>query len=217
MSFVGSVVSPISTTQIAGLGCCFAVDGALVTCDHMLEAAWERGHDDLWVLGPGLEPTPVTAAFRHPTADIAVLCAPGAAGVEPFSVDARAPAAGRAATAHRYSADDVSVSLPTVVIGAVDFEWTSTAQSRGTAPEHVREPRRPPRDRRYAYPMVMLSRRTGRGFCGGPVQTSAGALAMTTFGTGRADGSFERGGALYLNAVMPWITAIVQQQEEGPA
>src|SRR4051794_29046371 len=86
-SFIGAVVEPIDAERSTLAGGCFALFGRcwFVTADHVLEAARERGHERLHVLGPGLDPVPVAETWRHPMMDVAVMYAPHDGSIEAFA------------------------------------------------------------------------------------------------------------------------------------
>jgi trypsin-like peptidase len=216
--FVGLVCEPIDAERSAVIGGCFALYDpcTFVTGDHVTLAAIERGVERLHVIGPGLEPTPVTSVHRHPTADMVVLRAPHTRDVEPFATIATA-VVGEPVSVRAYRASAWE-TLTTPVCGLADLRFTSTAASRATKPEHLVRELAP---REYRQAAVMLADAGGHGFSGCPVLAAHGGVVgvvvhSRSFGADDGRG-VRRGGAVRLDALAGWLDHIIRQQGKEAA
>ena len=131
VGFVGAVVEPIDDERSKLFGACFAVldPRLMMTADHVVEGALERGATRLHVLGPGLAPVPVISILRDPVADVAVLVVERS-DVHPFrefgEVEVGAAVSLFAASAQQ--------RLTTSITGREHLIVESSARSRGTDP-----------------------------------------------------------------------------------
>jgi len=211
--FVGVVIEPIDEQRSRIFGACFALFDRhhFVTADHVIEAALERGAEQLHVSGPGLWPVPVEGTFRHATHDLAVLRAPHDADVEPFAevgepvVGAEVRATGLAGGAWQ--------SVTTTVAAIERVSKTSTAASRGTLPEHLVGGSR---SCRYSFPAFATADAFGRGFCGAPVR-DADERVLGVVTLRRTIGKSVRGWAVRLAPSVDELVEIIEQRQEAVA
>jgi S1-C subfamily serine protease len=178
--FVGAVTEPITPERSLLFGACFALDTrTVVTADHVIEAALERGAKALHVLGPKVEAA-VEKVSRHPDWDLAILEVEHELEVVPFSV--APPVRGEDVRLHAWTRAG-KLSMFTQVAGMVEkVQVASTATTRGTKPEHqVLEPRTVT----YAYPGIVLSDAPSKAYSGAPVVNDAGqAIGVLTLRRG---------------------------------
>jgi hypothetical protein len=169
VSFVGCVVDPIDAGRSTLHGACFALSPDLVaTADHVVEAALERGHESLHVIGPGLEPEPVCAIVRHDEWDVALLRFDRDL-FEPFGL--APPLVGSAVTLGAFGSSG-RLQARTVVTGLLEeVQAQSTQASRGTADRHLA---REPRVVTYSYPAVVMADAPPRAFSGTAVVDADG-------------------------------------------
>ena len=200
--FVGAVVEPIDDERSRLFGACFAVldPRVMMTADHVVEGALERGATRLHVLGPGLAPVPVISILRDPVADVAVLVVERS-DVHPFS-DFGEVEVGAAVSLFAASAQQL---LTTSVTGREHLIVESSARSRGTDPV-------PPcaRIRTYRYPALALDCAPAKGFSGSPVWTDDGAL-VGLYCVIRRRGSVTEGFALEITAAGRLLDAAISQ------
>ena len=202
VGFVGAVVEPIDDERSKLFGACFAVldPRLMMTADHVVEGALERGATRLHVLGPGLAPVPVISFLRDPVADVAVLVVERS-DVHPFREFGEVEV-GAAVSLFAASAQQL---LHTSVTGREHLVVESSARSRGTDPV-------PPcaRTNTYRYDALALDCAPAKGFSGSPVWTDDGAL-VGLYCVIRRRGSVTEGFALEITAAGRLLDAAISQ------
>lgn len=211
MSFVGLIVNPIDAKRSKPVGCCFAFGDTFLTANHVLDAAEERGLDDLHVIGLGVELVPIASVRRHPSADVAAFRVTDPPAVDPFDSVCR-PVVGEDVQIQGFERGLRSV-VHARVTGTAHHSAAMTARSRGSRPEHLK---RELAGREYAYNATILNvsaAEAGHGYSGGPVCNAEGALvALYAFAWTNARVG---GGPTLSSVVCNWIDGIDSTSKVG--